>query len=868
MPEAQSEFDPAELALADQAAQLPPPPPSEMNWTQVWQIPVLLLGLGLFVLGIYLAIPRYNPPDLPAALDSIEQQLAVNELDAAVADIDTIRDDEYFKQLPESAAIHGRLAQLRADWRFLSIRQQPFVDFSTEASRQNNSLIAADYADAERREWIVPPDSMRRYAETLALLERTEEALALVDRLPPSAAQQRARIVRTLLEADHGPPTTQSIPRRNQLLSRFEQEVRGITDSDARLQQEIWAAARKARQFLHPTINTPQRAIQLLTPTIIRLAARVPDPSKPVALAGLHTLLADAYLAVDDFKEAGIKYRFAQSLVPAADPLNARILIGLGQIALAQGAAADEALREQAVGYFTEAARRHPTSPVYPDALLGLADAYAWAPGGRQLPEALEHLNLAISTLLEQSPPWDPRRTRAAELAQQHAERAAEEERYPDTLSLLKLAARLEYPELSPDTLKGFASVHEKIGKQTLEQAQELDPANLQPGEDSTAQAFALANQDAARHFEQAGDFYLRLAAAVTGLPNEDTLHGNALWNAAQNFDRAQDWPKAITTYADFVETRREDDRRVRAKLNLGLALMADRQYDPAVQRFEELIRNHPAAPYVTDAYVPLARSLQALDRFNEAERILLSVVTDHPTITPDSDAYRDALIDLGSLYHAQGSNPTTNQPAAYARAIERLAEAVERYGNSRKGPRLRFLLADALRRSVDEIDAELATELPPRRQLALQAERDRRLQEARAYFNQVKTELEERHPDTLSNLERLYHRNSYFYEADAMYTLGGVQPLETAIELYSRAASRWASHPSALIAQVQIVNAYCRLEQYESAAAAHRKAMYLLRRIPEEAFDDQTMPMSRDLMEEWLQWSARLNTLAATPTP
>ncbi|MEM1211541.1 MAG: tetratricopeptide repeat protein [Planctomycetota bacterium] len=863
MSQAPSEFDPAELALADQAAQLPAPPPSEMSWTQVWQIPVLLLGLGLFVLGIYLAIPRYDPPDIPAALNAIEQQIDSNQLDAAVAEMDTIREDPFFKQLPESASIHGRLAQLRADWRFLSMRQRPFVDFSTEASRQSNGLIAADYADAERREWTVPPVSMRRYAETLALLERTEEALALVDRLPASAAPQRARIVRTLLEADNGPPTAQSIPRRNQLLSRFDQEVRGITDSNARLDQEIWAAGRKARQFLHPTINTPQRAIQLLTPTIIRLAARVPDPSRPVALAGLHTLLADAYLAVDDFEEAGLKYRFAQSLIPAADPLNARILIGLGNIALAEGAAADEALREQAVGYFSEAARRHPTSTVYADALLGLADAYAWAPGGRQLPEALEHLNLAISTLLEQSPPWDPRRTRAAQLAQQHAERAAEEKRYPDTLSLLKLAARLEEPELSPETLKGFASVHERIGQQTLEQAEALNPANLKLGEDSTAQAFALANQDAARHFEQAGDFYLRLAAAVTGLPNEDTLHGNALWNAAQNFDRAQDWPKAIKTYADFVETRREDDRRVRAKLNLGLALMADRQHEPAVQRFEELIRNHPAAPFVTDAYVPLARCLQALGRFGEAERILLSVVTNHPTITPESESYREALIDLGSLYHAQG----TDQPDAFARAIERLTEAVERYGNTRQGPRLRFLLADALRRSVDEIDADLATDLPPRRQLALQAERDRRLNEARAYFNQVKTELEERHPDTLSNLEKLYHRNSYFYEADAMYTLGGVQPLETAIELYSRAASRWAAHPSALIAQVQIVNAYCRLEQYESAAAAHRKAMYLLRRIPEEAFDDQTMPMSRDLMEEWLQWSARLNTLAATPT-
>src|SRR5690606_1660136 len=118
-------------------------------------------------------------------------------------------------------------------------------------------------------------------------------------------------------------------------------------------------------------------------------------------------------------------------------------------------------------------------------------------------------------------------------------------------------------------------------------------------------------------------------------------------------------------------------------------------------------------------------------------ERGLLRVVTDHPAITPDSTPYRQALIELGRLYHRLGET----DPDRYVQAIERLAEAVTRYGLDDQGPTLRYLLPDSYRKSVDALDQRTEQEQSQNRRLVLQPERSRRLEQAQMYYNQVVNE-------------------------------------------------------------------------------------------------------------------------------
>ena len=66
----------------------------------------------------------------------------------------------------------------------------------------------------------------------------------------------------------------------------------------------------------------------------------------------------------------------------------------------------------------------------------------------------------------------------------------------------------------------------------------------------------------------------------------------------------------------------------------------------------------------------------------------------------------------------------------------------------------------------------------------------------------------------------------------------------------------------------VQIVNAYCEQGAMQEARAANDRARYQLKRIPDEAFSDPSMPMGRKHWEDWLRWSNELDLFASTKTP
>ena len=236
-----------------------------------------------------------------------------------------------------------------------------------------------------------------------------------------------------------------------------------------------------------------------------------------------------------------------------------------------------------------------------------------------------------------------------------------------------------------------------------------------------------------------------------------------------------------------------------------------------------------------------------------------MRALEDNPAITPSSPVYRDALVMLGRTLSLRARE----DPRLYPDALTRLEEAEQRYGQEEQGPGIRYLLADALRRSITSLDAGAADAQPrpAAERLALEAERSRRLRRAGDLFADVRHALEARHEDDLSELLSLYRRNAWFYQPDCAYLAGDYA---AAIPLYREAAERWSGDPAALVAQVQIVNAHCELGEFAAAGVANRRALLLLNRLDDAAFDSPDLPMDRRHWQDWLRWSSELDLFAS----
>ncbi|MEM1208687.1 MAG: tetratricopeptide repeat protein [Planctomycetota bacterium] len=818
----------------------------DLPWSQVWHLPVLGLGVIMFFAGLYLAFDRQEVDhDFPGALDDVALYLKADNLDDARDGLDRIV--EHFTRLDSDSK--ARFRQYNGDLIYAeNLDNGPAL---TSVVEDNYLSAIALYEQSRGYGRPLDPASMRRFAASLVAVGRQQQALDLVDAMTDAPAARRYAIVRDLIErraaASSGNPSEML-----DLLDRFEQELAGETDPAARLAQQAWAVDTEATLKLDA--GDASGAVDVLIKKIPVLQSAARDADLDDALARLRLRLAEAYHAEGDLDAAERNYRFARDQLDPTDPANARALVGLGNIALAQPSRSSI---PEANTLFTQVIRDFvsETRPAI-DALIGRADAQARLGAHR---EARADLALAVERLNEQPAPFHALVARAADVAAAHASIAQDRGEHELALDYLRTGLPLFAGDPPPNTLIKLAVIHESIAQSKAAYARSIDPrsraaTDAPAGGDASPRAAELARRDAAIHFASAADRFYQHANSMTIA--DDEAHGLSLWKAAQTYGNAADWPKAIEVYSLFVKTRQNDPLRLRAVHNLAKAYMADGQDQPAMELLLHLIRDHPHTPEAYDSLVPLARAYARNDRQDEALRALRTVVTDHDAITPESEPYRLALIELGKLFHRMmDADPNYAEPA-----IERLTEAVERYGDGYEGPSLRFLLADSYRKSVDNLDGQLAQTLGNASQAEVLQERRRRLERAQVYFNEAINQYETLDPQALSPLDELYLRNAYFYQADCAFEN---QRFDQAVKLYDLAARRFEQHPASLVALVQKVNAYCEMGQFQQARVANENALWHLNRIPDEAFDDPSLPMTREHWENWLRWSSELDAFA-----
>jgi len=779
-----------------------------VGWAQVWHLPVLLLGMTLLVLGVWLSLPDAEPDDFPGALDTIEQYMVARNYETALENISEL--DSHIARAAETD--QARFEMLHGDVVYL---QQLAQELDIQDTHE---LVLYTYGRSRELGQLFDAMHLQRWAATLVALGRDDDALAMIEKLRDQPAAHRYMVVRRIIESKRASPDTPSDVLRG-LLIRFQEELRDETVATKRRPQEIWAVGLTA-QLLNEA-DYPDEAIDYLGRKILRFKADGGD----TGIAPLLVQLARAYHRIGRNEESRHWFEQAREELDRTDDLNSEVLVGLAQVAMAQSGDAQQALE-----LFSAAQTQYPSTPAYVDALVGRADSEAHLGAHRQ---SIEHFSMAVADIADQPQQYASKRDWVTSIVRSHYNLNMDQKRYARALDFLSIV-RPMYPQDLPATvLDEFAHTHELLAEQRRSQTTADDEQR------------ARNNRDAAIHFELAGDYFHRHARKVT--ITDDEAHGDSLWKAAHNYDSAQLWDKSIKVYLEFVMHRDDDPRQLDALNRLGMAMLADEKYTQAIEHLKALIERHPNSPAARASFVPLARGYIATNEEELAERLLKSVITDHPAITPESLDYREALIELGRLHYNQSK---------FEKAISVLDMAVQRYGDTPSGPAVKFRLGDSYRQSVEALDRSLEQPMPQTRKQAMQQQRLTRLRQAQALFDDVIRDYEALSQASLSQLDEVFLRNAYFYRADCSYDQ---QRYQTAITLYDLAAKRYEDHPASLVALIQQVNAHSELGQHQAARVANDRARYQLRRIPDEAFDDPSLPMSRAHWEDWLKWTSEL---------
>jgi tetratricopeptide (TPR) repeat protein len=599
---------------------------------------------------------------------------------------------------------------------------------------------------------------------------------------------------------------------------------------------EIWAIARQAQ--LRIELGHPEDAVSHLLIDIRRFEPSL-EKNPDLSFGELYALLARGYYAMGNFPYAEFHVQQAMDVIRSADPVRGEPLVLLGQIAVAKGD------WDEAFEFFDEVVRDYPSTRSSVPALLGRAEVYSvLGDDDRSLAD--------FRTLQQELIDGGPRRDVTADDVA-----GSLSNRHDAALTMNRLDAALQYVLLAESVYppgRVPAELFYRIASTSRQFADNgiADARRDQPGK-------ALSRLDpkpryaANEHYRRAGDYFVRHARTLAGRPGADEHWADSLWLAADSYDLGGWNELAITHFVEYVAGRSEaDPRRPEAVFRLAQVYHADMDYQAATRFYDQVLVQHPRSHVASRSHVPLARCLLMLDRRPEAEQHLLEVVSGKQHLRPDAVDYRDALIELGTLYHDDGR---------YVDAIERMDETVRRYPDDDRITDIRFRLGDSYRRHAASIDEDLGLPgVSPAERDQLEKQRTQYLESAEQLFAAI---VETDDGSSASADDQQILRYAYLYRAESAYDL---ERYAEAVEYFDQVASRFAQHHSSMTALIQIVNCYVKLGDTNRARTAHNRALVRLNKLPDEAFDLDDALLDRKAWEQWLKNIPVDDTLTAAP--
>ena len=304
---------------------------------QLWQLPLLLVSLGLFAYATYLFIRPFTiGPTVEQRIERIQSSLKNERPEAALEQIRYLRQTSKLSKEADAAA---HLLQAEATELLQRVKKQDLPASHTEIIEQTRAALAGG----------VKPDAaiLRRVADSYAALGHTEEAL-----------EQYRRAM--ALDPDKSPALRRKIIDLQLARGDAEAAEAALDEyvKDARLSQaeRTWAIGEESRLLADRGEFAKARDL------LAGLAARTPDP---LAQGQVHYRQAYCEWKLGHADEAERLLRVAREQLHPRHPMDADAAQLLGRILQEKGE-----IRE-AMSFYQSVIVGHPDSPVAPLARLG-----------------------------------------------------------------------------------------------------------------------------------------------------------------------------------------------------------------------------------------------------------------------------------------------------------------------------------------------------------------------------------------------------------------------------------------------------------------------------------------------------------------
>ncbi|HLL91159.1 MAG TPA: tetratricopeptide repeat protein [Tepidisphaeraceae bacterium] len=773
--------------------------PNRSRLNQLWQVPLLLLSLGLFGYAAYLFVDPKPGLTVDDKVKLARTYLKHGRPEAALEQFNRLLETEKLDRDRE-ASVHLGLAEALE-----AAQRQKRIDVPANHVRiiEQTRIALAQGAKPDA-------DIYRRLGESYEALAKPAEAL---DNYRKASALDRERsiplqkkVIQLQLAADDNGPAEASIDEYLRL--------KDITDAE-----RAWAVTEKAQLLIDRNEFAEAKAL---------LAQALRLDGDPVNQGVVNYRLGYCSWKLGDVAVAERLLRVARELLKVQHPLDADAAYALGRLHQDKGDA------RTAYSFYRDVLATHPDARVAPLARLGRGVCRV----------LLGEDEAGLTDLHDLSNEIAARETRKKFTAEVVAGFQAASTALSDRGNHGGALEVLAYEQLlTPDPAAGFFN---RLARVYEGRAEQLD-RSAAPA--TAAERIKRATQ--VRDLRtKAGDAYVAYSRALT--LTDDKGYADAMWKGIDLYDRAANLQAVIASLDLFVAERPQDAQAPDALLRLGRAYQAAGMFDKAVAAFQRNQFRYPQSLAASKSAVPLAQAYVAKgpESYAKAESVLRSVVDNNPLLTPEAEEFKTALFELAQLYYRTGR---------FEEAVGRLEELTQRYPSDAKLGQLLFLMADSYRKSANLLDVRLALATKQTGPAAAvdyaeaQAAKGERLGKARGLFDRV-IDLYRDGGGAATDTDRLYQRLAHFYRADCHYDLGNY---DDAIKAYDAAAFRYQEDPSALAAYVQIVNSYCALGKVEEAKTANERAKWLLRRMPQESFTDGSFAMPKAYWEQWLKWTS-----------
>ena len=777
-----------------------PSPARPADASQLWQLPLLLVSLGLFGYAGYLFIDPKPGPSIEQRVDVARVLLRNERPDAALDQLNKLlntekldRDHEAAVHLLIGEAIDAAQRERRIDMpenRRQIIQQTKLaLDMGAKETAAIHRRLGECYEALDKA-----PQALEQYRQAMAM--DTDHALRL----------QRKVIDLQLAENDAGPAAAS--------LDDY------LKETDLSASERAWALCERAKLLVDQSEFVRARA---MLDQALKLSTDKAEQGR------VNYFLGYCAYKLGNPSAAEPLLRVAREQMTVESPLDADAAVLLGKLCEERNDP------KTAESFYQDVLVSHPESHAATPALLGRGTArIALAQDDAGLSD-LRELTDGLSAKAYRAQ-YKPDVIAGLDVA---AGQVASRGNFSGALELLADEQQLQ-PTPPPAFFDRLAHVLEERADQLERSSVSADVADRIK---QTKQVRDLRTQ--------AGDAYIALSHVLTLA--DDKGYGDALWKGIDLYDHAANLASVISALELFVAERPDDALASDAMLRLGRAYQAAGQFVKAIAAFQRNQFRYANSLAASKSAVPLAMAYiaQGQPGYAKAESVLKSVLENNPLLTPEAEEFKQALFELANLYYRTGR---------FEEAVTRLEELTARYPNDERLGQLLFLMGDSYRKSailLDKPNTELASLDSGRRAAMDLAEaataRKDRLEKADALFGRVVDLYRTTPPRT--DVDRLYNKLSHFYRADCTYDLG---QYDEAIRLYDAAAFRYQDDPSSLAAYVQIVNAYYALGKPDEAKAANERAKWLLKRIPASAFEDGTFAMPKEYWENQLKWAGQ----------